>query len=158
MGKIESATLAAFLMYEMKNPESKFTHFFKLLPANFDDIPVMFSEKEKEYLAGTTIYDYITISCQKFEKIHLNLLNHIPNFSFSLSDFLYCSMAVQSRCFQLDTFAMVPFADLLNHHEEPNVKYKFDKEQNAYVLRASRDIKRGEEICHFYGERRQKFF
>jgi hypothetical protein len=57
MGKIESATLAVCLMFEMKNPESKYKPFFELMPANFDDIPVMFTDAEKNLLRGTSLYD-----------------------------------------------------------------------------------------------------
>ena len=72
------------MLYEMKKPESKFKHFFKLLPANFDDVPVMFSAEEKSYLVGTTIFDMISNSRVKLEKLYQTLSSCLPDFPFSL--------------------------------------------------------------------------
>ena len=90
------------------------------------------------YLVGTTIFDAITNSRGKLEKLYTNLSTLLPDFPFTLQEFLFCSMAVQTRSFQLDSFSLVPYADLLNHNESPNVRYKF--EDNQFVLRATRDI------------------
>ena len=84
LGKSESANLAVYMLYEMKKPDSKFVPFFKLLPANFDDVPTMFSQQELSYLVGTTIFDAISNSRGKLEKLYTNLSNLLPEFPFTL--------------------------------------------------------------------------
>ena len=109
-------------------------------------------------LIGTNLYDEITKSRRKLQKIFDLLSVELDDFTFTFSQFCFCSMLVQSRSFQLDTFAIVPYADMLNHSDESNGTFSFDKETNCFTIRATKDIKRGEEVCLFYGARKQKFF
>lgn len=46
---------------------------------------------------------------------------------------------------------MVPYGDMLNHGKERNVDYQYLPSKSGVTFRATRDIKRGEEICDSYG-------
>ena len=48
---------------------------------------------------------------------------------------------------------MAPLADMMNHNLVPKTKWHFDNETNSFVIQATEDIFKGEEIFITYGEK-----
>ena len=45
--------LAAFILQEKQNQNSQFKEFLELMPKNFSNFPVFFSDEDLEYLKGS---------------------------------------------------------------------------------------------------------
>jgi hypothetical protein len=54
--------------------------------------------------------------------------------------------------FKKGSHAMVPILDLLNHHPNPNVVYRYNKEKRAFVISAKNTIPSAWEIMDSYGQ------
>ena len=51
---------------------------------------------------------------------------------------------------------MVPYADLLNHSENPNTTWYFDDTKNSFIVKATKNIKKNTEIYDSYGDKTNK--
>lgn len=62
---------------------------------------------------------------------------------------MYNRSLIGSRCFANKGDYLVPFADMLNHSNNPNVDWEFVKDH--FVMRTSRPVKAHEELLDYYG-------
>jgi tetratricopeptide (TPR) repeat protein len=54
-GSINQVTLSIYVCVEKKNPNNTFKNFFGVLPQNYDDFPIMFSEETLQLVVGTNL-------------------------------------------------------------------------------------------------------
>jgi len=52
----------------------------------------------------------------------------------------------------IKTLGLVPYADMINHNEKDNCEWYYDNDQKAFVISATKDIKKGEEVVVSYGQ------
>ena len=87
-----------------------------------------------------------------FEMFHT--AEYLPDFKdFTLKDFCEANIIVLSRGFarfKEGLTYMVPFADMVNHSKNPEVKYYYDYAKRGFVLEAIKDIQKGDEITMCY--------
>ena len=149
--------LTSFLLTEEKNPKWKF--YFDLLPNDFSNFPIFYSQKELDYLKGSSflnqIYDKKIDMKMDYEKI----CKFIPSFSqFSYKKFCQARMMISSRIFGIQigenkTDVLAPFADLLNHKRPRQTQWYFDNILQSFVIQALEDIEQGNEIFDSYGKK-----
>jgi hypothetical protein len=82
----------------------------------------------------------------------------VPDFrQFEFKEFCETMALINSRGFDMPikgerSFALVPYADMINHSfEKPNL-FRFDEESGGFILYAAYDIAYGEEIFIDYGQ------
>ena len=78
------------------------------------------------------------------------------NYNDFFKVFLKYRILVCSRIFgytkdSKDELGMVPYADLLNHSDKPNTHWYFDDNKDAFLVVATKDIKKNTEIYDSYG-------
>jgi hypothetical protein len=89
------------------------------------------------------------------ENYKSNHENHVVN-EIDFQDFLKFRIYVCSRIFSYtknykEENGMVPYADLLNHSQNPNTTWYYDDVKNVFVVEATKNIKKNSEIYDSYG-------
>jgi histone-lysine N-methyltransferase SETD3 len=152
------ALLAGWLAVERRNPRSPFHPYFDALPRAFDGFPLHASAEHRALLAGS-------LTGAMLDELRADLdadfakLARVRLFGGVLRDeLIWARLCVGSRVFAvtidgLDTTALVPFADLLNHDPGRHTRWQYDQEAEAFTITALRDHAPGEEIYDSYGSK-----
>jgi hypothetical protein len=51
--------MASYILEEKEKPDCKFRKYIDLLPDNFDEFPIFYSDQEVSYLEGSPLITYI---------------------------------------------------------------------------------------------------
>ena len=120
--------------------------------------PIFFTEEEKSLLAGSNLLKLIRDRLTDMAIDHDIICKTVPDFSeFSFNEYAEVITIVISRVFKMvykgkPTLGMVPYADMLNHGSSSSQAVgHYSEEKKGFVLEASVDIARGEEIFDHYG-------
>ena len=154
--------LTSFLLFEENNP--LFKYYFNLLPNDFSNFPIFYSEKELNYLKGSPFFNLIMNKKIDMLMDYNKLCEKIENFkNFSFDKFCKARLIVSSRIFGISinknkTDALVPFADLLNHRRKRQTQWFYDDRKNAFIVQAIEDINVGQEIFDSYGKKTNSRF
>ena len=90
--------LTSFLLTEEKNPKWKF--YFDLLPNDYSNFPIFYTQKELEYLKGSPFLNQIYDKKIDMKMDYEKLCKYIPSFSqFSYKKFCEARMMISSRIF-----------------------------------------------------------
>ena len=149
--------LTAFLLYEEKNP--KYKYYFDLLPKDFSNFPIFYTQKELEYLKGSPFLLQILEKKDDMKNDYVKLCKYLPDFKqFSYLKFCHARLLISSRIFGISindnkTDVLAPFADLLNHKRPRQTQWYYDDDLDSFVIQATEDIKEGEEIFDSYGRK-----
>ena len=149
--------LSSFLLFEKNNKNWKF--YFDLLPQNFTNFPIFYTNEELNYLLGSPFLNQIIEKKNDIKKDYLKICEYIPSFSiFTLKEFMEARVIISSRIFGISisnvkTDVLVPFADLLNHKRPRQTQWYYDDEINSFVIQATEDIMKGSEIYDSYGKK-----
>ncbi len=119
--------LAAFLLEARRAPDSFFLPYFESLPASVPNLAVCLPRQKRLRAAPRLVACTEQIEQRRLELAseYRALCRAVPGFdSFSASEFIAARLLVGSRAFGVSiagrrTEALVPFADLLNHHPTP---------------------------------------
>lgn len=159
--ELEQATaatqLAAWLLVERRDPDSRFQPYIASLPQSFPDFPISATPADLALLAGSLAGDMIENFRASLAAEHAQLVADVPWFhSISFDDFLWAKTCVGSRTYLLrmndkDVGALVPFADMANHERGSNTRWEYDSDLQVFRLLAQRDYSPGEEVCCDYG-------
>merc|ERR1711957_477442 len=127
-----------------------------------NDFPIFSTDQQLEMLQGSHIVDEVILPEREaslklknsMSSAHKRILEDVK-----IDDFLKFQYMVNSRGFLLNLgcgykeSTMVPYADMLNHSRyDKNVTWKFCSDRQGFVFVATKDIKRGQEVCSSYGE------
>ncbi|KAG0373392.1 hypothetical protein BGX24_011756 [Mortierella sp. AD032] len=130
-------TLACMYEYS-KGSESVWFEYLALLAQSRPQMPSDLSEDAREMLKKSEVYGDIETDLndmqEDYDTIVVPLLEKHPEVFtaqaraefFTYEAFKYMTSHVSSRAMDVDNFhisALVPFADLVNHHPEPNSDY-----------------------------------
>ena len=149
--------LSSYLLFEKNNP--KWKYYFDILPKNFSNFPIFYTDNELKYLKGSPFLNQIIEKKMDIQKDYLKLCEKIPNFTnFSIQEFMKARMIISSRIFGISinnnkTDVLVPYADLLNHKRPRQTQWYYDDSINSFVIKASEDIIKGDEIYDSYGKK-----
>ena len=149
--------LSSFLLFEKNNPKWKF--YFDILPKNFSNFPIFYTNNELNYLKGSPFLNQIIEKKYDIKRDYLKLCERIPFFkNYSFEEFMEARMIISSRIFGISinnnkTDVLVPYADLLNHKRPRQTQWYYDDKINSFVIQASTDINKGDEIYDSYGKK-----
>jgi len=106
-----------------------------------DTFPVTWSPSTCDQIGISPMRIILEQQIQEFKKEERE--SHVDNY-------LYLRSLVASRCFaDGDTEYMVPFADMLNHSNDPNVEWEF--KDDHFIMRTMCPVKVTDELFDFYG-------
>ena len=149
--------LSSFILFEKNNPKWKF--YFDLLPKDFSNFPIFYTDNELNFLKGSPFLNQILDKKSDIKKDYLKLCEYIPLFNqFTLNQFMEARMIISSRIFGISinnnkTDVLVPYADLLNHKRPRETQWFYDDKINSFVIQATEDILLGKEIFDSYGKK-----
>ena len=149
--------LSSFLLYEEKNP--KYKYYFDLLPKDFSNFPIFYSNKELDYLKGSPFLSQILEKKEDMKNDYNKLCEYLPDFKqFSYLKFIEARVLISSRIFGIaindnKTDVLAPFADLLNHKRPRQTQWYYDDNLQSFVIQATENIKEGSEIFDSYGKK-----
>ena len=149
--------LSSFILFEKNNPKWKF--YFDLLPKDFSNFPIFYTDDELKYLKGSPFLNQILDKKSDMKKDYLKLCEYIPLFNqFTFDEFMEARMIISSRIFGISinnnkTDVLVPYADLLNHKRPRQTQWYYDDKINSFVIQATEDILLGKEIFDSYGKK-----
>jgi histone-lysine N-methyltransferase SETD3 len=153
------AFLAAYLIAERRRQNSPFAAYIRALPQGFPGVPIYHHREVRAVLRGSFAGSLIVRRREMLLREFVTLQQRVPAFKdVTLAELFWARTAVMTRVFGVkirgaSTEAMVPFADMMNHRRPPDVDWAYDEEQSAFVMKAARDIKEGEEITDSYGRK-----
>ena len=149
--------LSSFLLFEENNPLYKY--YFDLLPKDYSNFPIFYTQNELEYLSGSPFLNLIINKKIDMQMDYNKLCEKIENFSqFSFDKFCKARCIISSRVFgitihNIKTDALVPFADLLNHRRPRQTQWFYNDEKDAFIVQAIENIDKGREIFDSYGKK-----
>ena len=149
--------LTSFLLTEEKNPKWKF--YFDLLPNDYSNFPIFYTQKELNYLKGSPFLNQIYDKKIDMKKDYEKLCKYIPSFTqFPYKKFCEARMMISSRIFGIQigenkTDVLAPFADLLNHKRPRQTQWYYDNILQSFVIQALEDIEQGNEVFDSYGKK-----
>ena len=152
------ALIATWLCVEARG-RSNYAPYLAMLPDDFADFPLHASAAERGELTGTlagALRDELALDVARD---HAALVTKVRLCrELDLATFTRARLCVGSRVFALaidglDTTAMVPLGDLLNHDRAPATKWSFDDAADAFTLTATRALAAGAAITGSYGDK-----
>lgn len=154
--------LMIFLLYDRKvnGDQSFFKPYYDILPKTLHNIPIFWSDDELMYLEGSYLLEQIADRIDAITEDYHSICNVAPEFASiaTLEEFKWARMCVCSRNFglQIDghrTSALVPHADMLNHHRPRETKWTYDDELQAFTITTLQRIPRGAQVYDSYGQK-----
>jgi len=154
--------LMIFLLYDRKvNGESSFFKpYYDILPKTLSNIPIFWKESELDYLRGSYLLHQINDRVDAITEDYYAICNVAPQLAHiaTLEEFKWARMCVCSRNFglQIDghrTSALVPHADMLNHHRPRETKWSFDDDLQSFTITTLQSISAGAQVYDSYGQK-----
>ena len=149
--------LTSFLLYEEKNP--KYKYYFDLLPKDYSNFPIFYTNKELECLKGSPFLPQILEKKEDMKADYNKLCEYLPDYKqFPYLKFCEARVLISSRIFGIainenKTDVLAPFADLLNHKRPRQTQWYYDDNLESFVIQATENIKEGSEIFDSYGKK-----
>lgn len=152
----ETMSLVMFVMTESKNEFSRFHAYISGFPKSFDEYPTCFSDTELEMLKGSPLHQMVLATRNALKHDFDLLSKSLDMKEYCYQDFVNAKIAVSSRIFGINikgvaTVAMVPYADMFNHNRPCQTKWYFDDNLKGFCIKATEEIKRGDQIYDTYG-------
>lgn len=151
--------LAAHLIAERRRPGSPIAPYLDALPSEFPTVPLFFPKELLPVLKGTLAATLMVRRRETLCRELFALRRAVAAFrEVSVREFFWARTAVITRVFGVKiagvpTEALVPMADMLNHARPPGVDWCYDDEAGAFLMRAARDLRAGEELFDSYGRK-----
>lgn len=149
-----------FMLIDMKNPKSFFKPYYDILPATLNNMPIFWTDEELRFLQGSYILEQIQERNEAIESDYSSICDLVPEFAHisTLHQFKWARMCVCSRNFGLtingvQTAALVPYADMLNHYRPRETKWQFDDLRQAFTVVSLQPIHAGAQVYDSYGRK-----
>ena len=165
-----NSIIAVYLLLESFNDKTKWKEYLDIMPKDFSHYVHFYDKKKLELLKDTTMmckdsynFKYNIDNIKKDAIIvyyALKEINKIPSEYLKMTEFIKLfvkfRIIVDSRAFNYekknkDETGLVPYADLLNHSTNCNTTWYFDDSKKAFIVKATKDIKKNTEIYDSYG-------
>lgn len=154
--------LMIYLLWD-KNVNGKNSFFFsyyKVLPKRLRNMPIFWDEEELRGLTGSHLLNQISDRIQAITRDYHSVCEAAPEFSSiaNLEQFTWARTIVCSRNFGLmvngrRTSALVPHADMLNHHRPRETKWTFCEESQCFTITTLKEIEAGKQVYDSYGQK-----
>ncbi|MDA9298752.1 SET domain-containing protein [Crocinitomicaceae bacterium] len=141
----------------------KTNHFFKpyydILPRDISNFPIFWNNVEYDLLTGSHILYMIRHRQKSFIEDYRTIIEICPEFKqWTLKDFLWARTIVGSRNFGINISgisrtALVPLSDMLNHDQNPMVKWSFDNKDDYFKMKSNEHLKKNIAITDTYGNK-----
>lgn len=152
--------LTSYILNEkFNNPNSKWSNYLNILPQDYSNFPVFFTDHEIKLLEGSPFKSQVEEKKKDILKDYEKICSLIPEFKmFTYKDFSEIRMAVSSRIFGVKingkkTDVLAPFADLLNHKRPRQTHWTYDEKYAGFIIQALENIQQGEEVFDSYGKK-----
>jgi len=151
--------LSTFLLDEKFNGVSWWAPYIRMLPSDFDSMPIFFPEEDLKWLEGSPFLDQVTDKKADIRKDYDAILKVAPEFGrYSFWEFCWARMNACSRIFGINidgvkTDAFVPLADMLNHRRPKQTAWSYSDEKKGFIIESLEDIERGGHVYDSYGKK-----
>jgi histone-lysine N-methyltransferase SETD3 len=151
--------LTSYVLQEFHNPDSKWKYYLDILPKDYSNFPIFYTEEELKLLEGSPFLNTILDKKEDIKKDYDDICMKIPEFSiYTFKEFCEIRMAVSSRifCVKIDgkkTDVLAPLADMLNHKRPRQTHWFYEDHFQAFTITALEDITAGLEIFDSYGKK-----
>lgn len=154
--------LMVYLLWDLKinGEQSFFKPYYDILPKTLKNMPIFWSTNELKYLEGSYLLTQIIDRNEAIEEDYKSICEISPQLKeiASLEQFKWARMCVCSRNFglQIDgnrTSALVPYADMLNHHRPRETKWTFCDDRQAFTITSLQSIYGGSQVYDSYGQK-----
>jgi len=163
--KSKHSYLAAFLLQEKENPDSKWKPYMDILPAEHVTVPLFFQEDVERELQGSIALKKMKDRVDSLQAEYDNICENVPQFKrFPHKDFVWARLVVITRIFGMvidgiKTDGLVPMADMLNHKRPRETKWTYDQKKGGFVITALKNIGSDMEVFDSYGRKcNSRFF
>jgi hypothetical protein len=164
--------LTMFMMYDMDSGSSFFKPYYDMLPKDFDNFPIFWSEETLDEMAGSELPKAVRERYNAIRSDYDAMVRAVPDFGhrFSFKKFMWMRTAVGSRNFTIkpDTsikgvraarLAMVPLADMLNHLlPRKQTHWTYDSSQDAFTVGSTMELPEGLPVMDSYGKKTTERF
>lgn len=150
---------SVYLLEQQSNPNSFWTTYLKVLPKNFNNSPLFYTEEEKKLLTGSPFLYMLRERFEELEKGYQDICKIDNSFAkYSFNDFIKVRLVACSRLFAFllndrETHTLIPVADMINHDPKGNSSWFYSTERNGFTIKAERTIARNESISFSYGSK-----
>jgi len=150
--------ITIFILVDMKNPDSFYKDYYKVLPTKTNNFPVLWGDDVLGILKGADILYKIYERKQYLISDYKLICHNCPTFKndFSFEQFINIRLLVGSRNFGIfingvKTSSMIPLGDSFNHGVKPQLTWGFNND--FFEMRSSNIIESGTEIHDSYGKK-----
>ena len=150
--------LSTFMLTEIdKGAQSKWKYYFDFLPADYNNFPIFYGEKEFSFLKGTQFLELLQKKKKEMKEDYDLLINVIPGYSkYDYNLFKKMREVISSRVFGVTIKGkkndiIAPYADMLNHKRPKQTHWNFDDTSNSFVIKGAGNVTKGEEVFDSYG-------
>ena len=157
--------LSTFVMQERRKPQSDWQYYIDILPKNYSNFPIFFTDEEKKQLEGSPFLDQIEEKIMDIKSDYDLICKEVPEFAqFPIREYSEIRMMVSSRIFGIQvegvkTDGFVAYADMLNHKRPRQTTWNYTDDRRGFIIEAMDDIKRGEQVYDSYGKKcNSRFF
>lgn len=154
--------LMIYLLWDraFNGDDSFFAPYYAVLPKRLRNMPIFWSDEELEGLKGSYLLSQIRDRVQAITRDYRSVCAAAPEFASiaTLEEFTWARTIVCSRNFGLmingrRTSALVPHADMLNHHRPRETKWTFCEESQCFTITTLKEIGAGEQVYDSYGQK-----
>ena len=157
--------LGSYILQEKRKNQQEFAEYLDILPKGLNDFPIFFTDSELKYLKGSPFLDQVHEKIEDIKTDYDLICKEVPDFQeFTLREYSEVRMIVSSRIFGIQvngvkTDGFVPLADMLNHKRPKQTTWYFCDERQGFIIEASDDIARGDQVYDSYGRKcNSRFF
>ena len=169
----KNSYVATYLLIKANQKKSFWKEYLDSMPDKLDEYIYYYKKDKLNQLKNTSIMcsgsytftDHMNNIVNDSKIIYEWLLQKdllpckLKNYNNFFKAFLYYRILVCSRIFGYyknsgEEIGMVPYADLLNHSHSPNTTWYFDDNLEAFIVKATTDIKKNSEILDSYGDKK----
>lgn len=129
------------------------------MPNDFSHFPINYTPELLKELKGTCFIEQVEAKQHDLKRDYEIVAGVDENFRrFGLQRFIEARLLVCSRVFgvvvdRVKTDALVPVADMLNHHMPKETSWYFCESTKGFVIQSLKDIPTGAEIFDSYGQK-----
>lgn len=148
--------LASFLLQERERPDSFWKPYLDSLPEAFPHLPRFFLPEERALLEGSQLLGALDFQDRVLRHEYAQLCQALPDYErFGFDAFVWARLSINSRAFGLKGgltgAACVPMADMLNHRNDPDVRWTTTEDGRFFLMTAQYPLRAGQEVFNTYG-------
>jgi len=153
--------ITIFLLTQFHDPNSSWKPYIEVYPKDVSSFPIYYTKEERELLKGSVMESHIDDEIEEMKEEYNKITEAVPEFKeFTLDEYIKNKTLIISRIFYVTMHGvidriMVPLADMFNHHYERlgDTRWRYDNEEDSFVVSAEKAIPKGDPICEHYGEK-----